>query len=427
MKNKLKNINWLSGYKSQLILNILISITLIIISQFTKLPKWPYLFPFTKVQFYILNFTFIILALITLTVFALKKSVPHLLNGILILTLPYFYTYLWTSVVNLLWTHYSKLNVLIGILYFTGCILLYLPILFVEYPSIENKFLRLISYLCLSIGFYLYPPVLTHNEILNTIIGILAISLILEIEWIVNLCHIWGIHLKVEFPLYCKKWVATIFYIAVICFAIFLSFLNAFIYSAQGFDQVLGNWDLISANWSFHIYSFDLDVFLFAAAAGIHEELARYFWIVLLLAAFRNNKLNIPIAILGSSLIFGTMHFTHLFTNSFMDTIQTVITSFGLGILYATVYLISGKLWLTMFSHFLADFMAYVFIPSGGGMWGMYGNQYLIVAVILTLILIIFTIILLSVPSYRRSLKINASNLINLAPNGTSEDAYELA
>ena len=367
------------------------------------------------------------MALVTFTILSLRKSLPRLLNGILILVLPYFYTYLWTSAVNLLWTYYSKFDVLIGILYFWGCILLYLPILFVEYPSIESKFLRLISYLFLSIGFYLYPPVLTHNEILNTIIGISVISLILEIEWIIALCHIWNIHLKIEFPLYCKNWLATIFYVAVIGFAIFLSFLNAFIYSAQDFDQILGNWDLISANWAFHIYNFDLDIFLFAATAGIHEELARYFWIVLLLAAFRNNRLNIPIAIVGSSLIFGTLHFTQLFTNSFMDTIQTVITAIGLGILYATIYLISGKIWLTMFSHFLADFMAYVFIPSGGGMWGMYGNQYLIVAAILTLILISFASILVLVPSYRRSLKINASNLTNLVPQEASEDAYELA
>ena len=145
MKNKIKNINWLLIYKVQLILNILISMTLIIISQFTKLPKWPFLFPFTKVQFYILNFTFIILALVTFTILSLRKSLPRLLNGILILVLPYFYTYLWTSAVNLLWTYYSKFDVLIGILYFWGCILLYLPILFVEYPSIESKFLRLIS------------------------------------------------------------------------------------------------------------------------------------------------------------------------------------------------------------------------------------------------------------------------------------------
>ena len=203
MKTKLKKINWLFIYKIQLVLNVLISIVLIIISEFVAIPVYPKLIPYNNPQFYLFNANFIALAIIALTIVILKKKIPPILNGILILTLSYFYSYLWTTLNNILWIHLPKFTGLIGIVYFVGYLILYLPLLFVEYPAIKNNILRLLSYICLFPGPYLYIPILTSNKIINFITNMGIIVFVLGIEWLIILARIWNIRLKLNFPFYC--------------------------------------------------------------------------------------------------------------------------------------------------------------------------------------------------------------------------------
>ncbi len=418
MELKLNNINWLFIYKIQLVLNVLISIALTIISEFVAIPVYPKLIPYNNPQFYLFNASFIALAIIALTIVILKKKIPPILNGILILTLSYFYSYLWTTLNNILWIHLPKFTGLIGIVYFLGYLILYLPLLFVEYPAIKNNILRLLSYICLFPGPYLYIPILTSNKIINFITNMGIIVFVLGIEWLIILARIWNIRLKLNFPFYCKKWLRWAFYIFVILFSIGYSIFNVFMPTAQVFNQLLGNWDQILANFDAHIYNFNLVALVYGLIPGIGEELNRYFLLVLLLSGLRKVKLNIPIAIIISSLIFGLSHYTHLLDRSFSDSTYLVIWASGLGVLCAVIYLISGKLYLPIFAHSLLDILVYVFAGEEAGevqgMWGLYGDPRIIITAIELAVFLGFTLILLLVPAFRASLKINAHNLANL-------------
>ncbi len=417
MKTKLKKINWLFIYKIQLVLNVLISIALTIISEFVAIPVYPKLIPYNNPQFYLFNASFIALAIIALTIIILKKKIPPILNGILIPTLPYFYSYLWTTLNNVLWIYLPRFTGLIGIVYFLGYLILYLPLLFVEYPAIKNNFLRLLSYICLFPGALLYSPVLTSNKIIDFITYMGIMFLILSIEWLIILTRIWNIHLKIDFPFYCKKWLCLTFYIVVIVFFLGAGILHISIPSVQGWDQLWSNWDQILANFDAHIYNFNLTVLVDGLVPGISEELERYFLLVLLLSGLKNIKLHIPIAIIVSSLIFGLSHCTHFLTEPVDTTISLIIAATGGGLLYAVVYLISGKLWLTIFAHTLLDSLVSAFSINGTislGMWELYSRPMVIITAIELAIFLGFTLILLLVPAFRASLKINAQNLANL-------------
>ncbi|GAA2978327.1 CPBP family intramembrane glutamic endopeptidase [Lentilactobacillus parakefiri] len=67
-------------------------------------------------------------------------------------------------------------------------------------------------------------------------------------------------------------------------------------------------------------------------------------------------KRSVAIAIGLSSLLFSLQHLSNLVNQSLLDTVCQMIETFGMGILLAAVYVRTGSLITTIFTHFLLDF-----------------------------------------------------------------------
>lgn len=146
--------------------------------------------------------------------------------------------------------------------------------------------------------------------------------------------------------------------------------------------------------------------FTSALEPGILEETERYLNIVILLAGFNHfPKWRVPIAVYGSSVIFGLGHLGNLGCNgeTLAATIAQVFGVMGSAFIWAVLYLYSGKLWLPMLFHFLMDYLSniqsgwnsagwvfegsaseYIFeiliigVPLGVSIWMMFGKRRLV-------------------------------------------------
>jgi membrane protease YdiL (CAAX protease family) len=113
--------------------------------------------------------------------------------------------------------------------------------------------------------------------------------------------------------------------------------------------------------------------FTSALEPGILEEVVRYLNILVILAAFKQHRQwRIPVAVLGSGILFGLAHLGNVGWSgqTLMATNAQVIGVMGSGFLWAVLYLYSGKLWLPMLCHFFTDYFAN--IQSGWQSAGWY-------------------------------------------------------
>lgn len=101
-----------------------------------------------------------------------------------------------------------------------------------------------------------------------------------------------------------------------------------------------------------------------AMEAGIFEETLRYLNLVILLVAMRNFKYKMTSAVVISSILFSLSHLGNLGISTVLikfdleTTLQQVVYTFGTGMLFAVIYLYTGKLWLSMLIHSLVDLIA---------------------------------------------------------------------
>lgn len=105
-------------------------------------------------------------------------------------------------------------------------------------------------------------------------------------------------------------------------------------------------------------------IILFYLLVGIFEDfLIRGVSLNLLLDKFGHSKKGIYLSLGLSSLLFGIIHFTNLFTGaSFQGVLIQVITSTCIGIYFGSIYLRSGNVWTPALLHGVYDIM--VSIPS---------------------------------------------------------------
>ena len=106
-----------------------------------------------------------------------------------------------------------------------------------------------------------------------------------------------------------------------------------------------------------------------AINAGVFEETLRCLNLMILLVVMRNFKYQLILATVISSLLFSLSHLSNLGT-SVMFThfdlaamLQQLIYTFGAGMLFAVIYLYTGKLWLSMLLHGLLDLIAFSETP----------------------------------------------------------------
>ena len=97
-----------------------------------------------------------------------------------------------------------------------------------------------------------------------------------------------------------------------------------------------------------------------AMEAGIGEEvLCRFGILTLLLYFVRKLSLRIPIAIIGSSLLFGLFHFLNLTGQGLALTIYQFCFTAVSGIFFSLLFLYSGHLELVIVIHFMMDLLSY--------------------------------------------------------------------
>ncbi|MFR0771360.1 MAG: CPBP family intramembrane glutamic endopeptidase [Limosilactobacillus pontis] len=97
-----------------------------------------------------------------------------------------------------------------------------------------------------------------------------------------------------------------------------------------------------------------------AMEAGIGEEvLCRFGILTLLLYFVRKLSLRIPIAIIGSSLLFGLFHFLNLTGQGLALTIYQFCFTAVSGIFFSLLFLYSGHLELVIVIHFMRDLISY--------------------------------------------------------------------
>lgn len=109
---------------------------------------------------------------------------------------------------------------------------------------------------------------------------------------------------------------------------------------------------------------------LLSLESGIGEEtLCRFAILTLLLVLWRNLqwRLQFPLVIVGSSLIFGLFHFINLTEQSLSLTIYQFCFTTVSGVFFALLFLYTGQLWLVMLIHFGMDFASYL---SNGATFG---------------------------------------------------------
>lgn len=131
-----------------------------------------------------------------------------------------------------------------------------------------------------------------------------------------------------------------------------------------------------------------LNLFLLSLLVGISEEfLCRGFLLNEFLERYGNTKKGIWFSIIVSSIIFGLMHFSNIFTNNqpvFM-TITQVINAIAIGLLFALIYYKTKNIWTVVILHGLWDFslLLSTLVPSTSAT-EMF-SQYSIIALLFSL------------------------------------------
>lgn len=108
-----------------------------------------------------------------------------------------------------------------------------------------------------------------------------------------------------------------------------------------------------SFNWA-NLFS----LLVYTILIGLFEEIF-YRGVIegILLDNAAGNKKKIILSIFISSLIFGLTHLTNmLFGQDLLTTIMQVIQTFAIGILFGTIYFLSGNIWSVIFLHSFYDF-----------------------------------------------------------------------
>lgn len=257
-------------------------------------------------------------------------------------------------------------NLILAVICLMGLLLLLVPITITNFGTVKNNFLRLMSVIWLIINLlYTKYPTLTQDPIVNAFgKSHLPFSLLFFIfTFIVVKC--WGFKFCFNLKLCKKQFIPLIF---VLLLSIWFAFFEVFLSLAQNMPELLWHWQFSLINPAMSAtFSSITQVYFTAAEAGILEESARYIFILICLITFKGANKRLLLSILISSLIFALIHYFNYFGQKGTLSIATahVISTFGIGWLLATIFLYSGKLWLSILLHAFIDFIFFSVTPLG--------------------------------------------------------------
>lgn len=316
------------------------------------------------------NYIFIFQSFIL--IFALLSNQRSKLTNILFL--PYIFMINYSLVIGRFIELYPTAYILLYLSYFSGMIILLIPVIINVYGSIKNNILRLLALIWLfdiSVNSALSMTFVTlkKNPILYALDNSRFVYALMSVVCIYYLMKIWNYRFSFSWHMVGldKRYFVT--FIVTIIFMLWYVFFNTFLLLADSVNNIFYNWDfsLIDPNNSATLKN-SLTIFFDSLQPGIGEEVLRYAEMVILLTLFKNNKYQLEYTVLISSTFFGLSHLPYLTDPTWVKTeaLELIITAFGTGCLLSVLLLFTGKLWLNMFMHFLLNFAAYSVTPIGG-------------------------------------------------------------
>ena len=277
-------------------------------------------------------FFFIFQEIILILVLFLKKKNIFLS----VVFLPFIFMYTYGLILYTIVQTNRKLTLPIYIVYFTGMLLILIPVVKEKFGKIKQELIRLISLIWLvlisihSVGIF---PIVTRkqSELLYAINASGILYAFVTFICVYILLKLWGYYFY--FNLHVKN--TGIKYYSVLLlsllFIIWYTFFSIFLGLAQSSNEIFNNWNfsLINPNYSVK-YLNVVEIILNSLDPAIYEEVERYGYIIILLVIFKNKKYQLQGSIFLSALLFSLSHVGNFFTTdiSFTNVISQIIVAY---------------------------------------------------------------------------------------------------
>lgn len=285
------------------------------------------------------------------------KIASQWLGSLTLILIFNFLIYTTTSMLNLMVKPLVLVSSIVGVVLL---LLVDIPVVVVNFPVVKNWFMRLFMIFILYLNYsYNVNRFLGTSGVIKAIIRSGVIIALATFILAFFITRAWQLKFQWNLKLGKSKNFQWLALILLLTFSVWFAFFNSFVTLAPSLADLLYFWQ-----WDFSTFEVTLNSVLAAIEAGIFEETLRYLNLVILLVAMRNFKYRMIFAIVISSILFSLSHLGNLGISTFLikfdleTTLQQVIYTFGAGMLFAVIYLYTGKLWLSISIHGLVDLIA---------------------------------------------------------------------
>lgn len=285
------------------------------------------------------------------------KIASQWLGSLTLILIFNFLTYTTVSMLNLMVKPLVLVSSIVGIVLL---LLVDIPVVVVNFPVVKNWFMRLFMIFILYLNYsYNVNRFLGTSGVIKAIIRSGVIIALATFILAFFITRAWQLKFQWNLKLGKSKSFQWLALILLLIFSVWFAFFNSFVTLAPSLADLLCFWQ-----WDFSTFEVTLNSVLAAIEAGIFEETLRYLNLVILLVAMRNFKYRMIFAIVISSILFSLSHLGNLGISTFLikfdleTTLQQVVYTFGAGMLFAVIYLYTGKLWLSISIHGLVDLIA---------------------------------------------------------------------
>lgn len=285
------------------------------------------------------------------------KIASQWLGSLTLILIFNFLIYTTTSMLNLMVKPLVLVSSIVGVVLL---LLVDIPVVVVNFPVVKNWFMRLFMIFILYLNYsYNVNRFLGTSGVIKAIIRSGVIIALATFILAFFITRAWQLKFQWNLKLGKSKNFQWLALILLLTFSVWFAFFNSFVTLAPSLADLLCFWQ-----WDFSTFEVTLNSVLAAIEAGIFEETLRYLNLVILLVAMRNFKYRMIFAIVISSILFSLSHLGNLGISTFLikfdleTTLQQVIYTFGAGMLFAVIYLYTGKLWLSISIHGLVDLIA---------------------------------------------------------------------
>ena len=285
------------------------------------------------------------------------KIASQWLGSLTLILIFNFLIYTTTSMLNLMVKPLVLVSSIVGVVLL---LLVDIPVVVVNFPVVKNWFMRLFMIFILYLNYsYNVNRFLGTSGVIKAIIRSGVIIALATFILAFFITRAWQLKFQWNLKLGKSKNFQWLALILLLTFSVWFAFFNSFVALAPSLADLLCFWQ-----WDFSTFEVTLNSVLAAIEAGIFEETLRYLNLVILLVAMRNFKYRMIFAIVISSILFSLSHLGNLGISTFLikfdleTTLQQVVYTFGAGMLFAVIYLYTGKLWLSISIHGLVDLIA---------------------------------------------------------------------